>query len=119
MQRKKALIPFALLGLLTLQAPAAIAMEVDPQGGVSREAYGVRQCRNFGESWGRYVCYNTKRTGWISVAGVLPVPITRTTYKTHQVDCRLPHSKTSLRGKIAAEYCPQLPGLAPAPFLSL
>ena len=101
-----------------------------PEGGVSRseaeswrsqsrDAYGVRQCKDFDGSWGQQVCYNTKRTGWISVAGVLPVPITRTTYRSHTVDCRVPHPGNSLRAQVAQTYCPQLPGLAPAPFLTL
>ena len=101
-------------------APAsAFAAEINPQGGTSREAWGQRQCRNFGGEWGRYVCYDTTRTSWVSVAGILPVPITRTKTRTHQVDCRINHSGNSLRAQVANEYCPQLPGLAPAPFLSL
>ena len=110
----------AAVSALALFAPAAAAQPVvDPQGGISRDAYGVRQCHDYGGNWGQYVCYNTKTTSWISVAGILPVPITRTKYRTHQVDCRLPHPGNSLRAQVAQVYCPQLPGLAPAPFLSL
>ena len=97
----------------------ASAVEIDPQGGTSREAWGYRQCRKAGGNWGQYVCYNTTRTSWISIAGVLPVPITRTKTRTHQVDCTRRHPGNSLRSQVAAAYCPQLPGLAPAPFLSL
>ena len=96
-----------------------IAVNVDPQGGTSREAWGFRQCRNFGGEWGRYVCYNTTRTSWISIAGILPIPITRTKERTHRVDCTRRHLGDSLRSQVAAAYCPRLPGLAPAPFLSL
>lgn len=108
------------LAATPLLAGSVIAQPtIDPQGGTSRDAYGFRQCRNVGGNWGRYVCYNTKRTSWISIAGVLPVPITRTKDRTHKVDCRLPHPGDSLRSQVAAAYCPQLPRLAPAPFLSL
>ena len=96
-----------------------IAVNVDPQGGTSREAYGYRQCRNAGGEWGRYVCYNTTRTSWITIAGILPFPITRTKERTHQIDCTKRHPGNSLRSQVAAAYCPRLPGLAPAPFLSL
>jgi len=96
-----------------------IAVNVDPQGGSSREAFAFRQCRKAGGDWGRYVCYDTTRTSWISIAGILPVPITRTKTRVHQVDCTRNHLGNSLRAQVAAEYCPKLPGLAPAPFLSL
>ena len=96
-----------------------IAVNIDPQGGTSREAWGARQCRKFGGEWGKFVCYNTTRTSWISVAGILPIPITRTKTRVHQVDCTRTHRGNSLRAQVAAAYCPQLPGLAPAPFLSL
>ena len=113
----------AVAPLLPAQAQAhhgdLIAVNVDPQGGTSREAWGFRQCRNAGGAWGRYVCYDTTRTSWVSIAGILPIPITRTKTRTHQVDCRINHPGNSLRAQVAAEYCPQLPQLAPAPFLSL
>ena len=96
-----------------------LAVNIDPDGGTSREAWGFRQCRNFDGSWGRYVCYNTTRTSWISIAGILPVPITRTKERTHQIDCTRNYRGDSLRSQVAATYCPQLPQLAPAPFLSL
>ena len=109
--------------LLPAQAQAhhgdLIAVNVDPQGGTSREAFAFRQCRKAGGDWGRYVCYDTTRTSWISIAGILPVPITRTKTRVHQVDCEREHRGNSLRAQVAAEYCPQLPRLAPAPFLSL
>ena len=101
-------------------APAsAFAAEINPQGGTSREAFAFRQCRKAGGEWGRYVCYDTTRTSWISIAGILPVPITRTKTRVHQVDCTRKHFGDSLRSQVAAAYCPRLPGLAPAPFLSL
>ena len=116
--------PSLLLAMKFFAFAAALALvgspvAAQPEGGVSRDAYGVRQCKDFDGSWGQQVCYNTKRTGWISVAGVLPVPITRTTYRSHTVDCRVPHPGNSLRAQVAQTYCPQLPGLAPAPFLTL
>ena len=116
--RLKALLAATALTAVTIAAPAH-SQQNEVEGGIDREAYGFRQCRDYGERWGRQVCYNTKTTSWISVAGILPVPITRTKYRTHQINCTKPHSKSTLRGKVAAEYCPQLPGLAPAPFLSL
>ena len=112
----KALLMAAALAAAPL---SAMAVEVNPQGGTSREAWGFRQCRQFGGEWGQFVCYNTTRTSWISVAGILPIPITRTKTRTHQVDCTKRHPGNSLRSQVAAAYCPQLPGLAPAPFLSL
>ena len=109
--------------LLPAQAQAhhgdLIAVNVDPQGGTTREAWGFRQCRNAGGFWGQFVCYNTTRTSWISIAGILPVPITRTKTRVHQVDCERENRGNSLHAQVAAEYCPQLPQLAPAPFLSL
>ena len=109
-----------LLAAAMMTAPmSAMAVEIDPQSGTSRESYGYRQCRNAGGEWGRYVCYNTTRTSWISIAGILPVPITRTKYRTHRVDCSRRHFGDSLHSQVAAAYCPRLPGLAPAPFLSL
>ena len=109
----------ALAATPLLAASVAAQPTVNPQGGTDREAYAFRQCRKVDGNWGQYVCYNTKRTSWISIAGVLPVPITRTKYRTHRVNCRVPHPGDSLRSQVAAAYCPQLPGLAPAPFLSL
>ena len=96
-----------------------VAVNVDPQGGTSRDVWAIRQCRNFGEDWGKYICYNTTRTSWISIAGILPIPITRTKTRVHQVDCTKRHPGDSLRSQVAAAYCPRLPGLAPASFLSL
>ena len=112
----KALLIAAALAAAPL---SAMAVEVDPQGGTSREAFAFRQCRKAGGDWGRYVCYDTTRTSWISIAGILPVPITRTKTRVHQVDCTRKHLGDSLRSQVAAAYCPRLPGLAPAPFLSL
>jgi len=110
-----------LLAAALIAAPLlpASALEINPQGGTEREAWGYRQCRKAGGDWGQYVCYNTTRTSWISIAGILPVPITRTKERTHQVDCNRKHPGDSLHAQVAASYCPQLPGLAPAPFLSL
>jgi hypothetical protein len=108
-----------LAAAMTIAPASAMAVEVNPQGGTSREAFAFRQCRKAGGDWGRYVCYDTTRTSWISIAGILPVPITRTKTRTHQVDCEREHRGNSLRAQVAAEYCPQLPRLAPAPFLSL
>jgi len=109
-----------LIAALLLSAPSsALAVDIDPQGGTSREVWSVRQCRNFGGDWGRYVCYNTTRSSWLSIAGILPVPITRIKTRTHQVDCTRKYLGNSLHSQIAATYCPQLPTLAPAPFLSL
>jgi len=103
-----------------LFAPPAIAQaEINPQGGIEREAYAFRQCRKAGGEWGKYVCYNTANRSWFTVAGVLPVPFTRTKFRTHMINCERRHPGSSLRAQIAAAYCPQLPQLAPAPFLSL
>ena len=103
-----------------LLAPAAIAQpEINPQGGIEREAYAFRQCREFGGEWGKYVCYNTTNRSWFTLAGVLPTPFSRIKSRTHMVNCERSHPGNSLRSQVAAEYCPQLPELAPAQFLSL
>ena len=108
-----------LAAAMTVAPASAMAVEVNPQGGTSREAWSFRQCRDANGYWGQFVCYNTTRTSWISIAGILPVPITRTKTRTHKVDCERNHLGNSLHSRVAAEYCPQLPQLAPAPFLSL
>ena len=107
-------------------ASPALARPVDPgfnatQVQISRDApYSIRQCKTNGQ-WGTHVCYNQGRSTTISVAGILPTPFTRSAERIVRVDCRsrvlLPPN--SIKGQVAAEYCPQMPGLAPAPFLQL
>ena len=107
-------------------ASPALAKSVDPgfnanQLQISRDApYSVRQCKTNGK-WGTHVCYNQKRSTSVTVAGFIPTPITRSNERIVRIDCRsrvaLPAG--SVKGQVAAEYCPQLPGLAPAPFLQL
>ena len=115
---------FALLAVMPLAGTAALAETVDPgfsqtQVNIEREAYAERQCPGPNGNWGGHVCYNTGRTTTVSIAGVLPTPIVRSKEKVHIINCKLrkAYSLKTLRGQIAAEYCPQLPALAAAPFL--
>ena len=119
---KALLLAAGLAGASILPAGAFELPTINPEFNTEVKSWGYRQCRKMGGRWGRYVCYNTTRTNNLNIAGILPTGITWTKERTHRIDCLVPlkaRRSESLRGQVAAAYCPQLPGLAPAPFLSL
>jgi len=104
---------------VALSATASIAVPVDPgfSQGTSLtlgDATSIRACAE--EFGGAYtaVCFN--RVNTLTVG-----PFTRDTERVVRVACdrRFPRTDKTTRGRVAAEYCPQVEAgtLAPAPFL--
>ena len=112
-----AIIPAALIA-----AAPANAYVVDPgfsQGSINRgPAYAIRSCAR--EAYGPRVdvCYNEVISGeWFPFSRGVGLDYERS--RVRQVACDRRHSLETRRGKIAAEFCPQVEAgtLAPAPFL--
>lgn len=103
---------------------AAMALQLDYAAGfpeVERsDPYSIRQCPGKDGSWGRFLCYNTTSTRELRLAWI-PMPVEWSNSRIHRVDCKIrsAYHPESMNGKIAAKYCPQMPKVAPAPFLSL
>ena len=111
-----ALLPIAAL----IAAPVSAAPTLEPSASITRgDAKSIRACaEEFGGPYSA-VCYNQTTT---VTATVLPEPIspfTREKERVVRVRCDVPHTASTLRGKVASEFCPQVRAgvLAPAPFL--
>ncbi len=111
-----ALLPIAAL----VAAPVSAAPNLAPHISIDRgDATSIRSCSvEFGGPYSA-VCYNQTTT---VTATVLPEPVspfTREKERVVRVRCDVPHAASTLRGKVASEFCPQVRAgtLAPAPFL--